>query len=156
MATISIRLRDYAGRRAQLLAHVQDGESIADYQLGAQALLTQLDPVTACLIEDMVIEVPLAIQGGLKGAPIDNMEANRGGLLTFGTASKYAYGFWIPGIHDDVVDGENLLVDDTNMVGIRTWLITGSGGAFGDLVPHNGHGVDITNFVRGKLTFRKT
>lgn len=154
MALLSVGLVDYNGTKRRFTMHVEDGQTLTNYDLAGQTLTNQLDVATGMLIEEVTITLPLTVAGSVKGAPVDAIEGERGALLTFGTAGRYAYSTWVPGVVEAAVVGNS--IDTDEFPGLITLHTAGFGPGFGDMAVHNGYGQAITALANARKTFRKS
>lgn len=154
MAFLSVGFVDYGGTRRRTGVHLQDGLTLADYQLGGELIIKELDDVSGNLFSDAFIQIPIDPPGTIKGAAVAGEEAERGALLTFATAGRYSYGLWVPGAKQAVISGEGLNIAHADIVALADVMVNGTAG-LGGLVPHNGHDEDLTALSRGAITFRR-
>lgn len=154
MALITVGFVDYGGTRRRTGIHVQDGLTLADYQLGGELLIKELDDMSGCLFANAFIQIPITPPGTIKIAAVVGEEAERGALLNFSTAGRYNYGLWVPGAKQDIVAGQGLDTAHADVQALADVLVNGTAG-LGGLMPHNGHGVDLTAFITGDITFRR-
>lgn len=155
MTLISISVRDADADTSSVMVHVQDGEALADYVLGAQAIAALVDPIVDGQIVGISVNLPIALPGGIKTAPVANCEVQKGGNFTFAVDGRYQHGIRVPSLIPSlfVLDGINLA--HTDVEAFTDIISDGTGGSFGDLIPHNGHNEDILAVTKGVKSFRK-
>lgn len=153
MALISFPITDYAGNRKNMVVHVADGLTVADYESIADQFSVQLDNVTAGIISDAVLRLSLPVNGAVKAVADSNDNAKRGALLNFDTAGRYNYGLWVPAIKNALITGQSIELTGavTTLGNIMVDGLTAPGGL---RQFHNGYDQDITAFLGAIGTFR--
>lgn len=149
---LSYALEDFNGARFNMRIFVPAGGTLAELQAYSNALLTDVDPLTACRIVQASVAKGLTIPGTLKADPVDDMFGQLGANLSFAASgTQYRHTLRIPGINETYVLGELIDVDHANVVALRTEMITGDG----TLAASDAYSNDLTSFIEGKATFHK-
>ena len=149
---ISYALEDFTGKRFNMRVFVDAGGTLAELQAYSNALIADIDAVTACRVVQASVQKGLTLPGTLKADATDDMFGQLGANLSFtATGTAYRHTVRVPGVDESLVEGELIDVDDALVVALRTEILSGDG----TLEASDAYGNDLLAFIEGKATFHK-
>lgn len=138
-------------RFAAFPTYVNQGETLANYLVYAQAMALVLDAVTGSKLVGCDLTLALALPGGLKANPVAASLNERGGIIGFDTSGQFGDSVRIPAILTTIMSGDTFLLTDP----LIDDLITQLGLAVNGVTPSTREGFSWDTATYGKKSFRR-
>lgn len=148
---LSIRTIDEGGRPRTDTLFFAPAATLADIQTFATGYIPILDDAVCGVIDSAQVTLNLALPGPLKGAATVNEDNRVAGLITFDNGSRFKYGHYFRGLHENLFAGDNVDIADILVVALINALQTGIAG----IAPTNGFGFDVGAPVSNKKSLLK-
>lgn len=125
--------------------------TLANVQTFLTAYAPLLDVITDGQLVEASVSIGLTLPGGLKGAPVADSDARMAWRASYGNASRYKFGNYVPAIAASKRAGGFVDPGETDVAALIVAMITG----LATFAPTDGHGFDLTSFAKGKISLLK-
>ena len=144
-------LGDALSKKKDNLVFLPSTLTLANVQTYLTAFAPLLDAITDGQIVGASIAFGLTLPGGLKSGPVADSDARMAWRASFGNASRFKWGNYVPAIAASKRAGGIVDPTDTDISAYLNAMITG----LSTFQPTNGYGDDLTSFARGKISLLK-
>jgi hypothetical protein len=148
---LSVKETDFNGKSKTSLVYFAPATTLASVTTFAQAFAPLVEAVSESQVTALTVSLPIALPGGLKGAPGAGVRINAGGRFSFDTPGRYNFGLWIGAMKAAFVNVDDLRLDETEMLAVTAAISAGLSG----VIPTDGNGIDVGAIRTGKYAFRK-
>lgn len=150
---VSIGLVDYKGDVGRVVVHFPDNVTMAELQNWISMAGVGLDTLSGAKVTSATVTLPLPLGFTPKADPLANHDLEKGANMAYDAQNTpYRHTIRVPAIADAALVGD---VVDENHGGADMWnnlIVSGDG----IIQPSDRYGNDLTSFMGGVVTFRKS
>jgi hypothetical protein len=133
--------------------YVPTGFTVAELLTYGQAVAEDLDDLTGLQITAMTLSTQLALPVGLKATPTDGYDINKAVNFSYDAANTdYRHTIRVPGVLSTLLVGELVLDTDPIVTAWNSDMVSGDA----TVDPSDKYGNDLTGFIQGVVSFRKS
>jgi hypothetical protein len=148
-ALLSVKFHAALGPDKTHIIPFANGTTLASITSYAQAYAPIVEAVTEAQVTQLTVTLPIALPGGLKGAPGAGIRSNDGARFSFDTPGRYNFGLWVPAFKIANLADEDVIL--ANVVAFTNAISAGLTG----VLPTDGNGIDVGTVLYGKYAYRK-
>lgn len=152
---LSVQITDDDGDTNSCIVHLPSGKTLAQYQAISDVLVSRIDNVINGQITASRMEVNFSLPVGLKAAPVQYSENQKGAQFNFETDGQYSHGFRVPSFADAKFDGDNVIQTDAQVAALITGMVDGVADGIGTTQPVSKYGEDLTSVRTAVKAFRR-
>jgi len=156
-STIALRISDSETdtRLATVPFRVPTGKTIAEVQTMVNNFAPLLDALTAGVIEEIEITIPLSVPVALKDTPSEVTYNERGALISFDTTGPYSDSIRIPAIRSTKLPGSELNLADADVTAFAEAYTIGVSDGTLTVRPKTAQDYEYVSAQSGKRSFRR-
>jgi hypothetical protein len=148
---LSMRQVATVGKPKATLVHLPSTTTLAAATTFAQSFTSLLEDVSDAYVAEAAVTFLLDISGQTKAAPDGATRSGDGARFLFDAAGRYGHGIWVPAFKPALLSDVDVLTDEQVVIDFIAAYVSGLGGT----LPTDGHGEDLTAFLKARFAWRK-